>query len=145
VTPHAASGLEALRAVLDRVAAVRPALRAVLEHALPVEVNAARLTLLFSDDESHSFLAAQAQEPGAVAVLTEAARGYFGAATAVEVKTGASRQAHGVATLASVDAEARKAASDRAREATLQHPIVAAAVRIFGAEVREVRPATTEE
>jgi DNA polymerase-3 subunit gamma/tau len=141
----AASDLDALRAILNRVAHVRPGLKSVLEHALPLEVSAARVTLLFEPVEAQSFFLAQAQEREALAILTDAARGHFDAPTVVEVRTGTRPAGQGKTTLASIDAEARRAASDRARQAVESHPLVVAAVRIFGAEIREVKPADGEE
>ncbi len=144
-TPPLAGDLDALRAILDRVAQVRPGLKSVLEHALPFEVNAARVTLLFEPVEAQSFLLAQAQDPGAIAIFTDAARAHFGAQTVVQVKTGVRPTGQGTTTLAAIDAEARRVASDRARQAIEKHPLVVATLRIFGAEIREVKPADGEE
>ena len=137
--------LDALRAILDRVAQVRPGLRSVLEHAVPSEIGPARVTLLFEPVESQSFFLAQAQDPEAIAILTDAVRAHFGARTAVQVQTGARPAGRGTTTLAAIDAEARRTAEGRAREAVERHPLVAAAMRIFGAEIREVKPADGEE
>jgi DNA polymerase-3 subunit gamma/tau len=137
--------IEALRAILLRVAEKRPALKAVLEHALPVEVSATRVRLEFQAGDEHAFLAAQAKDPEAVALLTQAARAHFSTATVVEVETGARPSGLRTATIAAIDNEARRVTADRARQAVEQHPLVVAAVRIFGAEVREVRPAEGEE
>jgi hypothetical protein len=135
----------AFRAILTRVGQVRPALTAVLEHAMPLELGPSRVTLLFESRDGQSFLAAQATEPEALAILTEAARDHFGAQTVVEVKSGLRPSGLHAPTLAALDAETRRASSDRARLAVEKHPLVAAAVRLFGAELREVRLPQGEE
>jgi hypothetical protein len=49
------------------------------------------------------------------------------------------------ATVASIDAARRRDVSDRARAAVKAHPLVVEAIRLFGAEVREVRIREEEE
>jgi DNA polymerase-3 subunit gamma/tau len=134
-----------LRAILKRVGEVRPALQAVLEHAVPLEVSASRVTLLFESVEAHSFLGAQAQDPEAIAILTDAARAHFGTLTVVSVESGARPAGGGGATLAALDAQARRVASEAARQVVETHPLVAEVIRLFGAELREVRLPDGEE
>ncbi len=143
-----APAVAAFRAILDRVAEVRPALKAVLEHAALLEVSQERVSLLFEGAgpaTSDSFLAAQARDPDALALLTDAVRQHFGKDTEVEVRSGPRPAGYAAPTVAAIDAEARKVSSDRARQAVETHPLVAAAVRIFGAELREVRLPQGEE
>jgi len=137
--------VQAFRAILNRVAAQRPALKAVLEHAVPMEVSKTELRLMFESRDGHSFLAAQAKDPDALAILTDAARAHFGAATTVTIDTGERIAAGHATSIAALDAEARQAASDQARQVVERHPLVAAAIRIFGAELREVRLPEGEE
>ena len=137
--PTAPAEVAALRSILSRIGEIRPALKAVLEHAVPLEVRAGRVSLLFESADSHSFLAAQAKDPDAMAILERAVREHFGAQTVVVVEAGARPSGHGGASLASLDADSRRATTDRARQLVEKHPLVAAAVRIFGAELREVR------
>ncbi len=156
-TPRAASAatagapypcdLLAFREVLARVAQARPALKAVLEHAAPVEVSPARVALWFESagHGAESFLAAQAREADALAILTDAVQQRFSRATKVEVESGARPTSVAGPTIASLDAETRKAVSDRARQAVEKHLVVAAAMQLFGAEVREVRLPASEE
>jgi hypothetical protein len=135
----------AYRALLAKLAAVRPALTAVLEHAVPLELSSTRVRLLFESPDGRSFLATQASEPDALAVLKEVARAQLGGTPVVEIETGQKPAGHSGATVAAIDAEARKTASDRARRAVEAHPVVAAAVKIFGAEIREVRLPESQE
>jgi len=145
--PVGGGDVQAFRAILDRVAAVRPALKAVLEHATLVEVSPRRLSLWFesSGPGGDSFLATQAREENALALLGDAARAHFGADTEVRVDSGPRPPGATGATLAAIDAETRRVASDQARQAVEKHPLVAAAVRLFGAELREVRLPSLEE
>jgi DNA polymerase-3 subunit gamma/tau len=133
------------RTILGRVGDVRPALRAILEHAVPLEMTAARVTLLFESVEAHSFLGAQAREPDALAILTDAVRAHFGARTLVQVETGARPVGANGASVAVLDAEVRRVASEGARKVVETHPLVAEVIRLFGAELREVRLPDGEE
>ncbi len=124
------------RAILERVRRVRPGVASVLEHALPLEVTAERLAFGFAAGDS--FLAARAGEPEALDLVTQAARAHFGASTTVELHAAASAP-HGVQTVASVDAAQRDADMAKARLAVEKHPLVQEAMRLFGAQLREVR------
>jgi hypothetical protein len=117
----------------------------VLEHAALLELGERRLVLLFESAEGPSFLAAQALEADAIGILTQAAREHFSAATEVRIETGPRPEGYAAPTIAAADRENRKIAADRAREAVEKHPIVAAAVRLFGAELREVRLPESDE
>ena len=135
-----AADLAAFRAVLGRVRAQRPALASVLEHAALLRCDAERVVLGY---EAGSFLAAQATEPGAVALLTAAARGHLGDAAEVSLDAGIQRGAH--VTIAQLEAADRKARLDTARRAVAEHPLVSAAVELLGAELRDVRLAPDME
>lgn len=135
----------AFRAILARVGLVRPALRAVLEHAIPLVVTSGRVSLLFESEDGHSFLATQATEAEALKVLEDAARQQFGVQTSVSVESGARPSGHAGSTLAGMALESRRAAEALARQSVSMHPLVAAAVRIFNAELREVRLPEGEE
>jgi DNA polymerase-3 subunit gamma/tau len=142
--PQPSSGLDhaAFRAILVRVAEVRPALKAILEHATPLEVTAERVSLAY---DAESFLGTQARDPEAVALLTQAARAHFGSDTAVSVEASLGGRSGHPATIATLDAAQRQAASDSARRAVEGHPLVTEVVRLFGAELREVRLPDGEE
>jgi hypothetical protein len=108
----------------------------VLEHALPLEITPERL--VFSFGPGDSFLAARAGEPESLDLLTQAARAHFGAITRVELRA-STAGAVGVKTVAAVDAEQREQGLAKARQAVEQHPLVQDAIRLFGAQLREVR------
>jgi DNA polymerase III subunit gamma/tau len=136
VSPAAGDGMEVWRAILERVRAARPAIASVLEHAMPLEVGAARLVVGF--EPSASFLAARASEREVLEVLTRETRAQFGAPTSVAIESSA-KAASGVRTVASVDAELRSAELARARAAVQAHPLVEEAIRLFGAKLQEVK------
>jgi hypothetical protein len=127
---------EAWRAILERLRASRPALASVFEHAIPLEVGAARTVLGF--EPSAAFLAARASEPESLEAVTREVRGYFGAATHVALDLSA-KPAAGARTVAAVDAERRSAELAAARARVETHPLVQEAVRLFGAQVRDVK------
>jgi DNA polymerase-3 subunit gamma/tau len=131
------------RAVLRRIAEVRPALGSIFEHATVIELTKERATLGF---ETLSFAGAQAKEPEALETLTREVRAHFGHATQVVIDlTTARAPVSHTATVASIDAARRREAADRARAVAQAHPLVVEAIRLFGAEVREVRIRQEEE
>jgi len=125
----------AWRAILDRVRAVRPPLASVLEHAVPISVDSARVALAY---DAHSFLGTQASDPEALALLRREAQAHFGAPTDVTIDLSA-RSLAGQATVAIVEAERRKSATAEARAQVERHPLVREAIALFGAELRDVR------
>jgi DNA polymerase-3 subunit gamma/tau len=132
----AAPDLAVWRAILDRVRARRPALASVLEHAIPLETTAARFVVGF--EPGAAFLGARASEPDALEELTREVRGYFGAPTPVVLDLSV-RASAGAKTVASLDSEKQAAELARARAAVEQHPLVQEAVRLFGAQLRDVK------
>jgi DNA polymerase-3 subunit gamma/tau len=118
------------------VRAARPALASVLEHAIPLEVDASRVVVGY--EPSAAFLAARASEPESLETLTREVRAHFGAPTQVALDLSAkpSTQAR---TVASVDAERRSAELAKARARVEEHPVVREAIRLFGAQVRDVK------
>jgi DNA polymerase-3 subunit gamma/tau len=132
----AASHVDAWRAIVERVRAARPPLASVLEHAIPIEIGAARVTIGF--DSSAAFLAVRAGEPDALEVLTREVRGHFDAPTEVELRT-STQPSNGVRTVAAIDADRRAADLAKARDAVERHPLVQEAIRLFGAQLRDVR------
>jgi DNA polymerase-3 subunit gamma/tau len=136
VSPGTQADLAVWRAILDRVRAKRPALASVLEHAIPMETTAARVVVGF--EPSAAFLGARASEPEALEELTREIRAHFGAPTQVAVDLSA-RPSPSRKTVASVDADRRSAELAKARAAVEGHPLVQEAVRIFGAQLRDVK------
>ncbi|MGH7293933.1 MAG: DNA polymerase III subunit gamma/tau, partial [Polyangiaceae bacterium] len=131
-----AADLDVWRAILDRVRARRPALASVLEHAIPIETSAARVIVGF--EPSAAFLGARASEPEALEDLTREIRAHFGAPTQVALDLSA-RPSAVQKTVATVDAERRSAELAKARAAVENHPLVQEAVRLFGAQLRDVK------
>jgi DNA polymerase III subunit gamma/tau len=136
-----APDLTAWRAILDRVRARRPALASVLDHAIPMETAAARFVVGF--EASAAFLGARASEPDALEELTRAVRAHFGAPTQVVLDLSA-RAAAGAKTIATLDSEKHAAELARARAAVESHPLVQEAVRLFGAQLRDVKLPASE-
>jgi len=132
----AASDVDAWRAILERVRATRPPLASVLEHAIPIEISSSRVTIGF--DAAAAFLASRAGEPDALELLTREVRGHFGAPTQVELRSSA-QPSNGGRTVAAIDADRRSADLAKAREAVERHPLVQEAIRLFGAQLRDVR------
>jgi DNA polymerase-3 subunit gamma/tau len=125
--------LDTWRIILERVRAAKPSLASVFERGVPVEVTAQRVLLGFPPD---SFLGAQAADAEALDVLTREVRAHFAAAT--EVALDLSLKTAGP-TVASIDAERHREAVAAARAAVEKHPLVAAAIAILGAELKDVR------
>jgi hypothetical protein len=70
--------------------------------------------------------------------LTREVRAHFGGPTQVALDLSA-KPSSSARTVASVDAERRSAELARARARVEQHPVVREAVRLFGAQVRDVK------
>jgi DNA polymerase-3 subunit gamma/tau len=129
-----APDLSGWRSVLDRVRAKRPALASVLEHAALLRFGPDRVELGY---EATSFLVGQATEASSKELLLSACRAHFEAATEVSFETLASKT--GVFTVAMLDSTERKQKMDAARRAVAEHPLVAAAIELLGAELKDVR------
>jgi DNA polymerase-3 subunit gamma/tau len=131
--------MAAWRAILEQVRAARPPLASVLEHGLPLEVGPARVLVGF--EASAAFLAARASEAESLDLLTRTVRAHFGAPTQVALDVSVKPASVGgeVRTIASIDAERRGAELARARDAIESHPVVKEAIRVFGAQVRDIK------
>ena len=133
--------LNAWRAVLDRVRAVRPDRASIFEHAVVIELGAVRVSIGF--EPSQAFLAARANDPDALETLTAAVRAHFGAATQVEIDT-AVKAGTGSRTVASLDAAQREADLRNARSAIESHPLVKEVIRLFDARIKDVKLPSTD-
>jgi hypothetical protein len=102
---------------------------------LPIEVGRERVVLTF---ETTTFVAERANEPEALRVLTDVARRHFDAQTSVVIDT-STKASPGVRTVAHIEAERREAELAKARSTVEEHPLVREAVRVFGAQVRDVK------
>ena len=106
------------------------------EHALPLEVTPARVVVAF--DGNAAFQAERAREPEALEALTRAVHAHFGAPTQVVLEVSA-KAAPGVRTVAALEAEKRSKELAAARAAVEGHPLVKEAIRLFGAELCDVK------
>ena len=136
-----APDVDVWRTILDRLRARHPALASVLDHAIPLETTAARLVVGF--EPSAAFLGARASEPDALDELTREVRAYFGQPTKVALELSA-RATAGTKTIASIDADRRSAELAKARAAVEGHPLVQEAIRLFGAQLRDVKLPSSE-
>jgi DNA polymerase-3 subunit gamma/tau len=134
--PVAVPDLDLWRTIVAKVRPSRPALASVLEHAVPLELNPRKVTVGF--DPGASFFGARASEPESLEVLTRIVRDHFSAPTQVAVDLSA-RPGPSLKTVASVDAERRSADLAKARAAVEGHPVVQEVIRLFGAQLRDVK------
>jgi DNA polymerase III subunit gamma/tau len=134
-TPAPRNEDAAWRAVVEQLREIQAPLAALFEHALPLEVTAERVVVGFEPSAFHVGLASEAD---ALEALTRAARAHFGAPTQVVLEPTA-RTARGVRTVATINAERRIADLASARAAVQAHPLVQEAMRLFGAQLREVK------
>jgi DNA polymerase-3 subunit gamma/tau len=111
----------------------------VLEHAALLRFSAERVELGY---EQSSFLVGQATDAAAKGVLLGALEAHFGRAPELGFETIAARS--GNVTVAMVDTAERRVKLDAAKRAVADHPLVAAAIELLGAELRDVRLAEAE-
>jgi DNA polymerase III subunit gamma/tau len=128
--------MDAWRTILERVRSARPGVASALEHAIPVEISAARVVVGF--EQAAGFVAGRATDTEALEVLTREARAHFGPATQVAIDASA-KSSNGARTIAAVDAERRSVEISQARAAIQTHPLVEEAIRLFGAKVLGVK------
>jgi DNA polymerase-3 subunit gamma/tau len=127
--------LAAWRAVLEGVRRQKPPLAPVLEHAIVLELGPERAVVGYP--ATSSFLFAQATEPTARQVVTNALRAHFGRPIELSIETVAAGQ--GALSIAQIASAERKARDDAARRAVVDHPLVAAAIQLLGAEIKDIR------
>ena len=134
--PSTTVDLGAWRGVIDGVRRQRPALASVLEHAIVLELGPERAVVGYA--AASSFLFAQATEPAARQVLTSALRAHFGQPVELAIETLTS-SSNGAVSIAQLESAERKARADAARRAVIEHPLVAAAIDLLGAEIKDIR------
>ncbi|KYF66270.1 hypothetical protein BE15_12965 [Sorangium cellulosum] len=129
-----ADDLATWRAVITAVRGQRPALASVLEHAAVLELKPTRVVLGY---EANSFLSGQATEPPARELLARVLHAHFGGPAELVFET-ITRGSAGPS-LAQVETAERKARVEAAKRAVADHPLVAAAIELLGAELKDVR------
>jgi hypothetical protein len=111
--------------IVQQIKASQPALGAVLDHGVPIEVSAAVLRIGFPDG---SFFGRQAQNATAKEAILRAAQHVLG--TRPTLTIGAVGDAK-VATLAQTEENARRTHTAARREVALNHPSVVDAMEVF--------------
>ena len=114
--------------IVAQVRSALPALAAVLNHGMPIEVTTATLRVGFPDG---SFFGRQAQATNAREALLRAAAQVLGARPNLLIGTPTPSDAK-VSTLAEIEEDGRRQRSAAKREAALSHPAVMDAMEIFG-------------
>ncbi len=122
------------RAIIDRVRTGDAGLAAMLEHAVPIEVSRTRIALGYGIDD---FLGSQAGEEAAIAVVARAAQAHFGITVPVHVDVKHSGGKTG--SVHSIDSAERRVEVAKARAAVESHPLVRDIVRLFDAELRDIK------
>jgi DNA polymerase-3 subunit gamma/tau len=130
-----APSLDRFRELVGRIRPARPHLAALLEQAFVLEIGPGCLRIGF---EPGNFAGGQVQEPAERAVLDVEARALLGPGTAVTVDTNVRRTAASV-TLAALERERKQAALAEARGAVEKHPLVQKVIKLFDAELRDIK------
>jgi DNA polymerase-3 subunit gamma/tau len=113
--------------IVKQVKASQPALGAVLDHGMPIEISPSVLRLGF---EENSFFGRQAQSATAREAVLRVAEQVLGARPILTITA---PPADGkVNSLAQIEADSRRVRSAAKREAALSHPNVVSAMEIFG-------------
>jgi DNA polymerase-3 subunit gamma/tau len=132
--------ITAWRALIDRVRAKSPPVAAMLDLAVPIVVTKERLVIGVEDD---SFEDSRADQIDAKGILTAAARAHFVSTT--EVVFESAKRGSKVASVAYLDAAKRKQMQIEARAAIEKHELVQHAIRVFGAELKDVKLPVQED
>ncbi len=127
--------LTAWREVIEAVRRQRAPLASILEHAIVQELGPERAVIGYLP--ASSFLFAQATEPAARQVLTNVLRAHFGGPVELAIETIAG--GNGAVSVAQIETAERRARVDAARRAVVEHPLVAAAIELLGAEIKDIR------
>ncbi|MFO0735913.1 MAG: DNA polymerase III subunit gamma/tau [Labilithrix sp.] len=127
--------LTAWRALVDRVRKEHPPVAAMLDLAVPKQVTKEKIVIGVEDD---SFEETRGDQLDAKAILERAAREHFGSPTKVIVEE-AERGAKQVASVAFLDQAKKKQMLIEARQAVENHVLVQHALKVFGAELKDVK------
>ncbi len=139
--PAPSPDMVAWRAIVERVRTHHPAVASIFEHALVLEMGVSEIgeaSLRIGYRDCDTFLKEQANDPEALDLLTREARAHFGTSLAVSLDLSAQKSS-AQATLYSINEDARAKDLEGARERVRKHPLVQEVIRLFGAEIREIR------
>jgi DNA polymerase-3 subunit gamma/tau len=128
------------RALIDRVRKISPPVAAMLDLAIPMTITKDRLVIGVEEESFEHF---RADQTDARNVLTEQARVHFGVNT--EVIFEQSAKGAKVASVAFLDAAKKRQAVIEARAAVEKHPLVQHAIRLFQAELKDVKLPAQED
>lgn len=120
--------------IVEQLRGTAPALASLLDHAVPMKLDASAAVLGFAPS---SFEATRIAEPKYTEPLTRAIHGALGPEARVSIEL--TEVAHESLTLARVRAAELWARREAARQRVLAHPLVRAAIEELGAELRDVR------
>jgi hypothetical protein len=123
------------RALVDRVRKEHPPVAAMLDLAVPKTMTKAQVVIGVEDD---SFEETRGDQLDAKAILERAAREHFGAPTKVVIEE-AARGTKQVASVAFLDQAKRKQMQIEARQAVEGHVLVQHALKVFSAELKDVK------
>ncbi len=118
--------------IVSQLKSSQPALGAVLDHGVPLEVSARLLRIGFPEG---SFFGRQAHAPAAREQILRCAEQVLGARPELAVTSATASGTQGrakIATLAEVEQEGRKQRHAERRQAALSHPRVRDAIEVFG-------------
>ena len=122
------------RAILDLVRASSPPIAVVLEHAVPIEVTRSRIALGYASDD---LLGSRATEDDALQALARAAQAHFGVAVPVQID--AKHRGGKTGSVHAIDTAEKRAELAKARASVESHPLVRDIVRLFDAELRDIK------
>jgi DNA polymerase III subunit gamma/tau len=128
------------RAILERVRNVNPAVAATLDLAVPMQIKKERLVIGVEDA---SFEDARVEQTDARTILTAEARAFFDAATEVVFERAARGSKAG--SVAYLDLAKKKQRELDARNAVEKHELVQHVIRLFSAELKDVKLPAQED
>jgi DNA polymerase III subunit gamma/tau len=119
--------------LVARVSKHRPSLGSILNHACPLEVSPRYVRIAL---EPGTFFADQMKAPRNRREIEKFCRDMFGEET--ELKVEDRQEGQGVSLAQSWEQE-RKKSADEQRKQAINHPMVKEAIKVFGAEVEQIR------
>ena len=126
--PARLDGVAAWEVMVSTIMDAKPALGAVLQHGMPMQVSRQRVVLSFP---TGSFFGRQAEALDAKQAIVDVAERVMGARPAVEITYGDGTATGTMKPLVQVEKERRDARIEAAREKALSHPLVLEAAQVF--------------